>query len=1019
MLSTPDAPKKLFLLDAMALIYRAHFAFSKNPRMTSTGIDTGAILGFTNSIWDILQNEKPTHIGIAFDTSKPTFRHEQFEAYKAHREKQPEAITLSKPFINRLLEGLNIPILKMDGFEADDIVGTLAKKAAREGFEVYMVTIDKDYAQLVEEKIFFYKVAYAGRNPAEIWGIKEVCDRWELENPMQLTDILGLQGDAADNIPGIPGIGEKTAIKLLKLYNSVEGIIENVDKLKGKQKENVINFAQQGILSKELATIKIDVPIEFDAKALEYDDVKDITEKNKGLLSALFDELEFRTLKRKILNEESAKSFSPKTGAKVGSSSLSKTISENKKAATDQMDLFGSPKNNEQPVQKIAKKSNLTPEEAKTALEQLPFIFTDKELDKVENTTAKPSQIAQELEIQEAISVKLDTLFTVKHDYHLIDTKEKREHLIEFLLLQDEISVDTETDNLDVIEANIVGFSVAYKAFEAFYIPVLGSNEERKAILNEFRVVLENPKIIKIGQNIKYDYQIFYKYGIELKGQFFDTMLAHYLLEPELRHNMDYLAQTILNYKTISYDEIVGTTQRSKIKAKTMADLEPKEILNYAAEDADITLRLKEKLNFELEKEENKGLKSVFYDIEIPLISVLAKIEMNGMNIDTEALSEFSTELGKEVEILEKEIYAIAGEEFNIASPKQLGEILFDEEKLNLTPKPKLTAKSKQYKTDESILVKLAEKYPIAAKIVDYRQLQKLKSTYVDALPLLLSPKDNKVHTSFNQAVTVTGRLSSTNPNLQNIPIRTERGREVRKAFVASDENHVLLAIDYSQIELRLMASFAEDPTMIEAFRNQRDIHTATAAKIFKVGIEEVTSQMRRSAKTANFGIIYGVSAMGLGQRLNIKTTEAKKLIDSYFEEFSSIKNYMDKIVNEARDNESVQTLLGRKRPLRDINSRNMTQRGFAERNAVNMPIQGTAADIIKLAMVKVQEYLEENNLQTKMILQVHDELIFDVPKSELEIVKPKIMEIMSKTYQIDVPLDVEAGIGQNWLEAH
>ncbi|WP_338791912.1 DNA polymerase I [Bernardetia sp. MNP-M8] len=1015
MLSTPDAPKKLFLLDAMALIYRAHFAFSKNPRMTSTGIDTGAILGFTNSIWDILQNEKPTHIGIAFDTSKPTFRHEQFEAYKAHREKQPEAITLSKPFINRLLEGLNIPILKMDGFEADDIVGTLAKKAAREGFEVYMVTIDKDYAQLVEEKIFFYKVAYAGRNPAEIWGIKEVCDRWELENPMQLTDILGLQGDASDNIPGIPGIGEKTAIKLLKLYNSVEGIIENVDKLKGKQKENVINFAQQGILSKELATIKIDVPIEFDAKALEYDDVKDITEKNKGLLSALFDELEFRTLKRKILNEESAKSFSPKTGAKVGSSSLSKTISENKKAATDQMDLFGSPKNNEQPVQKVAKKSNLTPEEAKAALEQLPFIFTEKELDKAENTTAKPSQIAQELEIQEATSIKLDTLFTVKHDYHLIDTKEKREHLIEFLLLQDEISVDTETDNLDVIEANIVGFSVAYKAFEAFYIPVLGSDEERKEILNEFRSILENPKIIKIGQNIKYDYQIFYKYGIKLKGQFFDTMLAHYLLEPELRHNMDYLAQTILNYKTISYDEIVGTGK----KAKTMAEFEPKEILNYAAEDADITLRLKEKLHFELEKEENKGLKSVFYDIETPLISVLAKIEMNGMNIDTEALSEFSTELGKEVEVLEKEIYAIAGEEFNIASPKQLGEILFDEEKLNLTPKPKLTAKSKQYKTDESILVKLAEKYPIAAKIVDYRQLQKLKSTYVDALPLLLSPKDNKVHTSFNQAVTVTGRLSSTNPNLQNIPIRTERGREVRKAFVASDENHVLLAIDYSQIELRLMASFAEDPTMIEAFRNQRDIHTATAAKIFKVGIDEVTSEMRRSAKTANFGIIYGVSAMGLGQRLNIKTTEAKKLIDSYFAEFSSIKNYMDKIINEARDNESVQTLLGRKRPLRDINSRNMTQRGFAERNAVNMPIQGTAADIIKLAMVKVQEYLEENNLQTKMILQVHDELVFDVPKSELETVKPKIMEIMSKTYQIDVPLDVEAGIGQNWLEAH
>ncbi|WP_375560390.1 DNA polymerase I [Bernardetia sp. OM2101] len=1014
MLSNPDAPKKLFLLDAMALIYRAHFAFSKNPRMTSTGIDTGAILGFTNSIWDVIQNEKPTHIGIAFDTSKPTFRHERFEAYKAHREKQPEAITLSKPFINRLLEGLNIPILKMDGFEADDIVGTLAKKAAREGFEVYMVTIDKDYAQLVEEKIFFYKVAYAGRNPAAIWGVKEVCERWELDNPMQLTDILGLQGDASDNIPGIPGIGEKTAIKLLKKYNSVEGIIENVNDLKGKQKENVINFAEQGMLSKELATIKIDVPIEFDEKALKYD-AKDGTEINKEVLSALFDELEFRTLKRKILNEETPKSYSPKTSAKVGSSSLSKTISENKKTATDQMDLFGSPKNNEQSAQKITKKSNITPEEAKAALEQLPFVFTEKELEKLEGITNDTNSVSQNDEKEQAPTEQLSTVFTTKHDYHLIDTKEKREHLIDFLLLQDEISVDTETDNLDVMEANIVGFSVAYKEFEAFYIPVLGNEEERKSILNEFKSVLENPKITKIGQNIKYDYQIFYKYGIELKGQFFDTMLAHYVLEPELRHNMDYLAQTILNYKTISYDEIVGTGK----KAKTMAEFEPKEILNYAAEDADITLRLKEKLHFELEKEENKGLKSVFYDIEIPLISVLAKIEMNGMNIDTEALAEFSLELGKEVEIVEKEIYQIAGEQFNIASPKQLGEILFDEKKLDLTPKPKLTAKSKQYKTDESILVKLADKYPIAAKIVDYRQLQKLKSTYVDALPLLLSPKDNKIHTSFNQAVTSTGRLSSTNPNLQNIPIRTERGREVRKAFVPSNENHVLLAVDYSQIELRLMASFAQDPTMIEAFKNQRDIHTATAAKIFKVETEDVTPEMRRSAKTANFGIIYGVSAMGLGQRLNIKTTEAKKLIDSYFEEFSSIKNYMDKVVNEARDNESAQTLLGRKRPLRDINSRNQTQRGFAERNAVNMPIQGTAADIIKLAMVKVQEYLEENNLKTTMILQVHDELVFDVPKSELETVKPKIMEIMSKTYQIDVPLDVEAGIGQSWLEAH
>ncbi len=993
MLSNPDAPKKLFLLDAMALIYRAHFAFSKNPRMTSTGIDTGAILGFTNSIWDVLQNEKPTHIGIAFDTSKPTFRHEQFKEYKAHREKQPEAITLSKPYINRLLEGLNIPILKLDGFEADDIVGTIAKAAAKEGFEVYMVTIDKDYAQLVEEKIFFYKVAYAGRNPAAIWGVKEVCERWELKNPMQLKDILGLQGDASDNIPGIPGIGEKTAIKLLKLYDSVEGIIENSDKLKGKQKENVVNFAEQGLLSKELATIKLDVPIEFDFKSLEVEEV------NKEILSPLFDELEFRTLKRKILNEETPKLSSPKT-----------TTSKAKKVdATDQMDLFGNPNNNQKPVQKVAKKPNVTPEEAKAALEALPFIFTEKELQKTENVN---NETHSDTENQ---APKLKTLFTTKHDYHLIDTKAKREHLIEFLLLQNEISVDTETDSLDVIEANIVGFSVSYKEFEAFYIPVLGTEQERKDILDEFRSVLENPKIIKIGQNIKYDYQIFYKYGIELKGKFFDTMLAHYLLEPELRHGMDYLAQTILNYKTISYSEIVGTGK----KAKTMADFEPKQILNYAAEDADITLQLKNKLFFELEKEENKGLKSVFYDIEIPLISVLAKIEMNGMNIDTKSLNEFSKELGKDVEIVEKEIYEIAGEEFNIASPKQLGEILFDENKLNLSPKPKLTAKSKQYKTDESILVKLAENYPIAAKIVDYRQLQKLKSTYVDALPLLLSPKDNKIHTSFNQAVASTGRLSSTNPNLQNIPIRTERGREVRKAFVPSSENHVLLAIDYSQIELRLMASFAADPTMIEAFKNNRDIHTATAAKIFKVETENVTPEMRRSAKTANFGIIYGVSAMGLGQRLNIKTSEAKKLIDSYFEEFSSIKNYMDKIVNEARDNESVQTLLGRKRPLRDINSRNRTQRGFAERNAVNMPIQGTAADIIKLAMVKVQEYLEENNLKTKMILQVHDELVFDVPKEELEIIKPKLMEIMSKTYQIDVPLDVEAGIGQNWLEAH
>ncbi|WP_035756302.1 DNA polymerase I [Hugenholtzia roseola] len=941
--------KKVFLVDAMAVIYRAHFAFSKNPRLTSKGLDTGAIMGFTNTILEILQKEKPTHFGVAFDTAAPTFRHQAFEEYKAHRQKQPEGITAAKPYIRRILEALKIPILALDGYEADDLIGTLAKKAEKEGYQTYMVTIDKDYAQLVSDNIFFYKLPFAGKSSTEIWGIKEVCERWEIERPEQVIDILGLQGDASDNIPGIPNIGEKTAIKLVKEFGSVENLIANVAQLKGKQQENVRDFAQQGLLSKALATIDVEVPIAFEPEKLIVEPF------DRQALSQIFDELEFRTLKKRLLGEDSSESKNLPTQK------------SDSKAAANLGGLFANP-----------------------AAQTLDFAQTLHQVEDAQQENAAPKR----------------DIRTRPHDYFLVQTDTEIDALVDFLGSQKVFAFDTETTSLDVLEAEIVGISFSYRQAEAFYVPLL---ENREATLNKFKSVLEDPAIEKIGQNIKYDYQILNKYGIEVKGAFFDTMVAHYLIEPDLRHNMDYLSETLLHYRPISIETLIGKKGKGQ---GNMGDLSPTKIFEYAAEDADITFCLYQKL-----KEPLANYQKLFDQMEMPLVKVLAKMELEGVRIDTEALQEYSKNLEQELVLLEENIFKQAGTSFLINSPKQLGEILF--EKLKLDEKAKRTAKTKQYQTDEKVLQKLTEKHPIIPYILEYRELQKLKSTYVDALPALISPHTGRVHTSFNQAVAATGRLSSTQPNLQNIPIKTERGREVRKAFIPRDEQHCLLSVDYSQIELRIMAVFSQDQTMIESFAAGRDIHAATAAKIFQVPLEQVTADMRRQAKTANFGIIYGISAFGLSERLGIASKKANELIEAYFREFPSIKKYMDEIIAQARQTEYVETLFGRRRYLRDINSRNYTMRGMAERNAINAPIQGSAADIIKLAMIKIDSFLEEKKYKTKLILQVHDELVFDVPLQELDEVRPQIIALMEKVVEWAVPLQAQAGVGKNWLEAH
>ncbi|MGE8291859.1 MAG: DNA polymerase I [Sphingobacterium sp.] len=931
--------KKLFLLDGMALIYRAYFALSKTPRITSTGLNTGAIMGFTNTLLEVLKNQQPSHIAVVFDTAAPTARHIEFEAYKAHREKMPEDLSASIPYIYRLIEGFNIPIITMDGYEADDIIGTLAKKAEQENFQVYCMTPDKDFGQLVSDNIFIYKPARMG-NGAEVQGVKEILEKWEVTDVCQVIDILGLWGDAVDNIPGIPGIGEKTAKKLVQEFGSVEGIIANADQLKGKMRENVENFAEQGLISKKLATILLDVPVELNEKALELENP------NKDILEPLFAELEFRTLGKRVFGDD----FS---------------ILEKNAPVNGQMDLFAT------------------------------------------QTTANPTSIAIEVSSE---NIVLKNIHNTTHDYILVDTTEGQEKLAKELASRSSFCFDTETTGLDANLADIVGLSFSFETGKAYYIPTPANREEAQRIVDIFKSVLENPAIEKIGQNIKYDILLLARYDVKVQGTLFDTMLAHYLIDPDTRHGMDVLAENYLNYTPVSITELIG--EKGK-KQGNMRDVDFEKIKEYAAEDADITLQLKN--IFQPLLVETDTLK-LAQDVEFPLVYVLAEIERNGVKVDVPALGEFSKTLEQDIKDLENAIFEKAGVNFNIASPKQLGEVLFD--KLQLDPKAKKT-KTGQYKTGEDVLLALAHKSDIVQDILNFRQLQKLKSTYVDSLPELINPETGLIHTSYNQAVAATGRLSSTNPNLQNIPIRTERGREVRKAFIPRSENNVILSADYSQIELRLIAELSKDQNMLEAFSQGHDIHRATAAKVYNMAFEEVTSEQRRNAKAVNFGIIYGQSAFGLSQNLGISRKEAADIINEYFNQYTGIKKYMSDAVESAKEKGYVETILKRRRYLRDINSANMTVRGFAERNAINAPIQGSAADLIKIAMIAIQKEIEQQRLTGKMIMQVHDELVFDVPKHEIEAFKTIILDKMTNAIKTTVPLVVEIGEGKNWLEAH
>jgi len=956
------APKKLFLLDAFALIYRSHFAFSKNPRINSKGMNTGAVLGFTNTLVEVLQKEKPTHIGVCFDAAKKTFRHDQFAEYKAQRQAMPEDIGVAIPYIKKIIQAFHIPILMMDGFEADDVIGTLAQKAEKEGFEVFMMTPDKDYCQLVTEHIKIYRPAFMG-NAAEVLDVDHVLKRFEIERVEQVIDILGLQGDASDNIPGIPGIGEKTAKALIKQFGSVENLIANSDQLKGKQQENVRNFAEQGLMSKELATIHVNVPLDFEPEKLALD------APDESQLRELFDELEFRQLAARVLSGGRSERQAASTAAPVGRGARRPKV-----APGGQGSLFGNPGD-----------------------EALAIASEEGETGNV----GAPGGPRRRLE-------------DVPYNYHLIDTPELRKSLLEFLLQQEEVSFDTETTGLDTMTARLVGLSFSYLPGEAYYVPVPPDDQvATQAIVNEFCPFFEAEHILKIGQNIKYDLTILRHYQVEVKGPLFDTMLAHYLIEPDMRHNMDVLAETYLHYEPISILDLIGPKGK---KQKTMADIEPARVKDYACEDADVTLQLKHVFEPMLQE---LGLLKLLNEVENPLVPVLSAIEYEGVRIDSGAMNEYSAQLQGYITELESQIFAEAGGSFNIGSPKQLGEVLFD--KLDLGKGKIKKTKTGQYATGEEVLSQLAPDNPIAALILEHRQLTKLRSTYVEALPQLVCELDGRVHTSFNQAVTATGRLSSTNPNLQNIPIRTEKGREIRKAFVPRDDQHVLLAADYSQVELRIMADFSGDETMIESFRQGLDIHTSTASKVFRVPLDQVDSEMRRKAKTVNFGIIYGISAFGLAQRIGIGRKEATDIIETYFQEFPRVKQYMDESINRARELEYAETLLKRRRYLRDINSRNATLRGYTERNAINAPIQGTAADIIKKAMIDIYAWLQEEKLSTKMILQVHDELVFDAVKEEVEYITPKIKQLMTQALLLPhgVPLEVEVGTGKNWLEAH
>ena len=930
----------------MALIYRAHFAFAKTPRISSKGINTSAVFGFANTILEVINKEKPDYLGVAFDTPAPTFRHVEYTPYKAQRQEQPEDITIAIPYVKRLVEAMDIPLLILDGYEADDVIGTIAKKAVRANpdIEVFMMTPDKDYGQLVEERIKMYKPAFMGKG-VEILGPKEVCQRWNIANVDQVIDMLGLMGDAVDNIPGIPGVGEKTAQKLIEQFGSLENLLDNTDQLKGKLQENLVNFREQGILSKHLARIMLEVPVEYEEEKLK------ATPPNRALLEPLLEELEFRTLRKRILGEDEPIVAKVKASPKVDA---------------NQMDMFGSPAH------------STTPE-------------TEEE--------------------EDVITTSYSNLSNTAHQYHLVQGENAIKSLISFLDRQDSFCFDTETTSLVAIEAALVGMSFSYRKGEAFYVPFPEDPAACQAQADLFKAIFAKESTIKIAQNIKYDMSVLRNYGIEIKGSTYDTMLAHYLIEPEKRHGMDALALAYLSYEPMSIENLIG---KKGAKQGNMREVELNLIKEYAAEDADITLQLKPFLDKQLTT--NPKAIQLLHEVEMPLARVLSTIECEGVNLDVPFLQEMSKTLEADSKAVQEKIFATAGQEFNIASPKQLGEILF--EKLKLDPKAKKT-KTGQYMTGEEVLSKLEAEHEIASLILDFRELQKLKSTYVDALPALISPKTGRIHTSFMQAVTATGRLSSKDPNLQNIPIRTVRGREIRKAFIPRDENHLILSADYSQIELRIMAAFSKDESMLDAFNNGLDVHKATAAKVFHVPLEEVTSDMRRKAKTVNFGIIYGVSAFGLAAQLAISRTEAKEIIDQYFVEFPKVKTFMDQSITDARENGYVETVLGRRRYLRDILSANMNERGFAERNAINAPIQGSAADMIKVAMIQIQDFLERENLKSKMILTVHDELVFDAHKDEVDYLKVQINKIMCEAMDLGVAMETGIGVGENWLEAH
>ncbi len=957
--------KKLFLLDAYALIYRAFFAMNKNPRMNSKGVNTSAIIGFLNSLYEILQKEKPSHIGVAFDVAGTAQRQAEYSEYKANREKMPDDLRDAIPYIIRLIEAFNIPVYGVEGYEADDVIGTLSKKAEQQGFLTYMMTPDKDFGQLVTDKILLYKPAKFGE-PAQVWGPKEVCERYGIQEPKQLIDILGLWGDAADNIPGIPGIGEKTAAQLVGKYGSVENLIAHADELKGKQKENVVNFAEQGLMSKSLATINLEVPVDFDEEELR------AKEPDVPALMALFEELEFRTFAKRFLEDYKGKQSTldgPSTGSGTSASPSLRGTKQSREIAESQTpDLF----------------STSTPSGEFDLFHQ--------------------GDNSGVLEFSDKDSAK-----TVPHDYKLVEDDADIKALVNLLSKQKEVVFDTETTNIDVYSAELVGLSFAIKAHEAWYLSMPTEREACQKKLELLRPLFEDESIMKIGQNLKYDISMLAQYGISVRGPLFDTMLAHYLLEPEQRHNMDYLAEVYLNYLTIPIEDLIGKGRMQK----TMREVPVELVKEYAAEDADITLQLYEKL-LPLLKE--NGVEKLFYEIEMPLVPVLSRMEANGVRIDTENLQQISEAFGVEIHKIEEEIYKAAGMPFNIASPKQLGEVLF--EKLRIDEKAKKT-KTGQYATGEDVLQKLSHKHPIIQMILDYRSFTKLKSTYLDALPALVNTKDGLIHTSYNQAVTATGRLSSNNPNLQNIPVRTEKGREIRRAFVPRSPEYTLLAADYSQIELRIIAHLSQDPAMVNDFNLGHDIHAATAAKVFHVPMDQVTKEQRSRAKAVNFGIIYGMSAFGLAERMELSRSEAADIIKKYFEEYAGIKEYMNRSIALARERGYAETILGRRRYLRDINSSNSVVRGFAERNAINAPIQGSSADMIKIAMIGIHQELERLKMQSKMILQVHDELVFDAHLDELDTLKSIVNDKMVNALPLSVPVIVEMNTGANWLEAH